>query len=282
MDPLSVEKRASIIAALVDGNSVRATGRITGVAKGAILELLEDVGAACLERQRSQFRDLPCKTLQCDLIWSFCYAKERTLSSEQQGILGSGDVWTWTAICADTKIVPTFRVGRRSADDAELFMKDVVWRLKNRVQLTTDGHKSYLSAVENAFGWNGVDYGVLIKLYGPTAEGTHRYNPPAVLNTEARWVMGTPDPKHISTSDDEHSNLTLWMSQQRFTRLMNVFSKKVQNLRHAVALHFMHYNFCRPHTTLTKASGGIHTTPAMAAGLETRVCKTEEIAALVD
>jgi IS1 family transposase len=220
--------------------------------------------------------------VQCDEIWSFCYAKERNLLPEMQGMPGFGDVWTWTAICAETNLVPSWLVGDRDVAHAERFMRDLAGRLAGRVQLTTDGHRAYLTAVEKAFGWNGVDYSMLVKIYGQTADQNHRYSPGECIGAEKHWIMGNPDPEHVSTSIAERQNLTMRMSMRRFTRLTNAFSKKVENHGHAIALHFMHYNFARPHMTLTKATGGIHTTPAMAAGISDRVWKVADIARLMD
>jgi IS1 family transposase len=281
MNRLSVERRARVLAALVEGNSVRATGRMTGTAKGTILKLLADAGAACSSYQDATLRDLSCKGLECDEIWAFCHSKERNVSPEHQGQLGFGDVWTWTAIDSDTKLIPSWFVGRRDADSAAYFMEDLASRLANRVQLTTDGLNLYVNAVEDAFGWNGVDYAMLVKIYGQAPEGQRRYSPPVCLGAEKEWKMGRPVADLISTSYVERQNLTMRMSMRRFTRLTNGFSKKLENLEHAVALHFMQYNFARPHATLTKANRGIHTTPAMAAGVADHVWKIEEIAALI-
>lgn len=280
MNRLSAVRRTAIIAALVEGNSVRATCRITGTAKGTVLKLLAEVGEACLTFQRAQLVVLPCKRIQCDEVWSFIGAKERNVARSLKGT-GLGDVWTWTAICADTKVVPCWHVGSRDAEAGRLFMEDLASRLAARVQLTTDGHKAYLSAVEGAFGWNGVDYAMLVKLYGEAPDGARRYSPPEVVGTEVHWIMGNPDPMHVSTSFAERQNLTMRMNMRRFTRLTNAFSKKLENHMHALSLHFMHYNFCRPHMTLTKANGGIHTTPAMAARVADHVFKLEEIVALL-
>lgn len=280
MNRLTLARRTAVLRTLVDGNSVRATCRITDTAKGTVLRLLADAGAMCLDFQRRALVGLPCKRLQCDEIWSFVGAKERNIAPNDKGN-GRGDVWTWTAICADTKIVPCWHVGARDADAARLFMEDLALRLASRVQITTDGHKAYLSAVEGAFGWFGADYAMLVKLYGQTPEGQRRYSPPEVVGAEKKTVMGHPNEADVSTSYVERQNLTMRMNMRRFTRLTNGFSKKLENHMHAISLHFMHYNFARPHTTLTRAAGGIHTTPAMAAGVADRVWKVEDIAALV-
>jgi len=280
MNKLSDDRRARIVAALVEGNSVRATCRLTGTAKGTVLRLLGEIGAACLAYQQDAFQNLPCKTVQCDEIWSFVSAKEKNFPREEKG-QGRGDAWTWTAICADTKLVPSWYVGSRDAVAAYTFMGDLASRLANRVQLTTDGHRAYLTAVEGAFGWNGVDYAMLVKIYGHPQDGTIRYSPPKLLSAEKTWVMGDPDEAKVSTSYVERANLTMRMGMRRFTRLTNAFSKKLENHQHAVSLHFMHYNYSRPHTTLTKANGGIHKTPAMAAGLTDHVWKVSEIVSLL-
>lgn len=280
MNRLDTGTRTRIVAALVEGNSIRATARLTGTAKGTILKLLPEIGAACLAYQQEAFVNLPCKTVQCDEIWSFVSAKEKNVPRQERG-QGRGDAWTWTAICADTKLVPSWYVGSRDAVAAYCFMEDLASRLANRIQLTTDGLRTYLTAVEGAFGWHGVDYAMLVKIYGQPQDGTVRYSPPKLLSTEKTWVMGDPDEAKVSTSYVERCNLTMRMGMRRFTRLTNAFSKKLENHQHAVSLHFMHYNYCRPHTTLTKANRGIHKTPAMAAGLTDHVWKIEEIVALL-
>lgn len=281
MNKLSVEQRVRVLSALVDGNSIRATVRITGVAKNTIVHLLEDVGAACLEYQRRTLVNLPCKRIQCDEIWSFVGMKERQVDPKLRGKVSYGDIWTWTAICADTKLMPCFHVGKRSAKDARVLMNDLASRLASRVQLTTDGHRAYLTAVENAFGWNEVDYAMLDKIFGQSDESQRRYSPPVCLGAVKNDIMGRPEEKHISTSYAERCNLTMRMGMRRFTRLTNAFSKKIENHRHAVALFTMHYNFCRSHQTLTRDNGGIHRTPAMAAGITDHLWTLAEIVALL-
>jgi IS1 family transposase len=280
MNRLSVEQRVRVIAALVDGVSIRATCRMTGVAKNTVVHLLEDVGAACLAYQQKALVNLPCKRVQCDEIWSFIGMKASRTNAVKRA-KGMGDIWTWTALDADTKLVPAFFVGDRSGKSARAFLGDLESRLANRVQLTTDGFRSYLFAVEDVFGWNGVDYAMLDKIYGAPIESERRYSPAVVIGTEVRQVMGNPDSKHISTSYVERSNLTMRMGMRRFTRLTNAFSKKIENHAFAVSLHFMYYNFCRSHTTLTKANKGVLKTPAMAAGVSDHVWKIEEIVALL-
>ena len=274
MNILKRERRAQVIAALVEGNSINATVRMTGVAKNTILKLLANLGSACERYQDERLRDLPCARVQCDEIWSFCYAKQRNVPKEKRGQEGYGDAWTWTALDADTKLVPSWLVGRRDAEDAYLFMQDLASRLARRVQLTTDGHRAYLNAVDDTFA-NQIDYAMLVKLYGLAPEGEKRYSPAQCVGTQQHVISGRPDPKHISTSYVERQNLTMRMSMRRFTRLTNGFSKKLVNLKHAVALHYMHYNFARIHKTL-------RVTPAMEAGIESHVWSIEEILSLLD
>jgi len=276
MNRLEVKDRARILGCLVEGNSIRATCRMTGAAKGTVIKLLTDVGAACKVYHDAVMRNLPCKRVQCDEIWSFCYAKQKNVPDELKGRFGFGDVYTWTALCADTKLIASYRVDRRDEEAAHAFINDLAGRLANRVQLTTDGHKAYIVAVEDAFGAD-VDYGMLVKLYGvPVGEGNERrYSPSDCTGTQKRRIIGMPDVKQVSTSFVERQNLTMRMSMRRFTRLTNGFSKKVENLSHAIALHFMYYNFCRIHQTL-------RVTPAMEAGISDHVWSLEEIAALVD
>ncbi len=271
MNKLSTEKRARIIGMLVEGNSMRAVSRMADCSINTVTKLLVDVGSACLEYQDKIMRDLPCRRIQCDEIWSFCYAKEKNVPQEHKGQFGYGDVYTWTAICADTKLVPSFFIGRRDAQSAYCFMNDLADRLKNRVQLTTDGFKAYLNAVDAAFVGD-IDYAMLIKIYGGPAstEDQRRYSPAECAGTERLLVSGNPNAKDVSTSYVERQNLTMRMSMRRFTRLTNGFSKKVENLAHAVALHFMYYNFARIHKTL-------RVTPAMEAGIADHIWTLEEI-----
>jgi IS1 family transposase len=274
MNRLSTEKRAQIIGALVEGNSIRSTVRMTGAAKNTITKLLGDIGYACVDYQDRTLRDLPCTTIECDEIWSFCYSKQRNVPREHEGTFGYGDVWTWTAICADTKLIPSWLVGERTTQDAWTFMQDLQRRLSNRVQLTTDGHSAYLKAVQRTFG-SGIDYAMLTKLYGEDPQPEKRYSPAVCIGAEAKTIRGNPDPDRISTSYVERQNLTMRMGMRRFTRLTNGFSKKIENLVWAISLHFMHYNFARVHQSLK-------VTPAMAAGVADHVWSLEEIAALLD
>jgi IS1 family transposase/lambda repressor-like predicted transcriptional regulator len=274
MNKSSTEKRAQIIAALVEGNSIRATCRMAGVAKNTVVKLLADVGAACSEYQHKALRNLTCKRIQCDEIWSFCYAKQKSVPADKQGRFGFGDVWTWTALDPDTKLIVSYLVGLRNAEWAKTFMADVASRLASRVQITTDGNKVYLEAVEAAFGAD-VDYAMLVKLYGAEQGREARYSPPKCIGCRRKRVSGKPEKKAVSTSMIERQNLTMLMSMRRFTRLTNAFSKKIENLEHAVALHFMHYNFCRIRQTL-------RVTPAMEAKVTNRVWSIADIVALLE
>ncbi len=273
MNKLKPEKQKQIIASLIEGNSIRATCRMTDTAKGTVLKLLADVGKVCKEYQDKTLRNLPCKRIQCDEIWSFCYAKEKNVPEDKKDQFGYGDVWTFTAICADSKLVPSWHIGRRDYINARAFMQDLASRLNSRVQLTTDGHRMYLEAVEDAFG-SEIDFSQLVKLYGASEEGEKRYSPAKCIGTQKHKINGNPDNKSISTSYIERQNLTMRMSMRRFTRLTNAFSKKVENLDYAVALHFMYYNFCRIHQTL-------RITPVMAAGVTDRLWEIEDIISLL-
>lgn len=279
MNRLSTEKRTQILASLVEGNSIRGTSRMTGAAKNTITKLLGDVGMACTSYQDRVLRDLPCTRIECDEIWAYCYAKQKNVPEEHQGTFGYGDVWTWTAICADTKLVPSWLIGERNTYDGMAFMSDLERRLANRVQLTTDGHAPYLVAVDRAFK-GGIDYAVMQKIYGgPTKQEQRRYSPATCIGTEVRTIKGAPDPSKIGTSYVERQNLTMRMGMRRFTRLTNAFSKKIENLAAAVALHFCHYNFARPHQSLANP---YPRTPAMAAGVADHVWTLAEIAELLD
>lgn len=274
MNKLNLEKRAQMVALLVEGNSLRATSRITGVAYNTVLKFAADAGRAAAIYQDKILRDLPCKRIQVDEIWAFCYAKDKNVPKHLQGKEGVGSVWTWTAICADSKLGVSWLVGSRDSTDATHFISDLESRLSNRVQLTSDGHSPYLEAVESAFG-NGVDYSMLIKTYGPAPEEEKRYSPPVCVGADKRPVTGSPDPKHISTSYVERQNLTMRMSMRRFTRLTNAFSKKIENHAHSVALHFLWYNFGRIHKTL-------RVTPAMEAGVTDSVWDYQDVVKVLD
>ena len=272
MNRLSLEERARILGMLTEGNSMRATSRMADVSINTVTKLLVDVGAACADYQNARLRNLACKRIQCDEIWGFCYAKERNVPAGKQDQYGYGDVWTWTALCPDTKLVPSWLVGRRDAFYAHAFASDLASRLSSRVQLTTDGHHAYLTAIEGAFGLD-VDYGMLVKTYGQSEEGERRYSPPVCTGALKRRIIGDPKLEDVSTSFVERQNLTMRMSMRRLTRLTNGFSKKIENLEHAVALHFMHYNFARVHKSL-------RVTPAMEAGLDDHAWSLEEIVGL--
>ncbi len=262
---------------------MRAVNRTTGVARQTISDLLESIGQACSEYQDDAFRNLGCQVIECDEIWSFCYSKQKNVPEEHKGMFGYGDIWTWTAIDADTKLVPSWLVGERAAKDAYTFLYDLRERLSpGRIQITTDGHKPYLQVIEPLFGPDRVDFAMLHKIYGPDGvviEG--RYLPAACTGIDVRIITGQPDPDRISTSYVERQNLTMRMGMRRFTRLTNAFSKKVEFQAHAVSLYFMHYNLARPHQTLTRRYGR-KTTPAMAAGKADHVWSVWEIAGLLD
>ena len=274
MNKLSTAKRIQVVSALVEGNSLRATARMTGVARMTIEKLLRDLGRACAEYQAETLVNLNCRRVQCDEIWAFCYAKRKNVTTEiAEKHPDAGDVWTWTAIDADSKLVLSWLVAGRDAGSAYTFMQDVAARLSHRVQLTTDGHRPYLEAVESAFG-SDVDFATLQKLYGVDAEDEKRYSPAKCIGVDCKVVQGDPDPRHISTSYVERQNLTMRMHMRRFTRLTNAFSKRVTMHAHAVALHFMHYNFVRIHKTLRQ-------TPAMAAGVTGKLWEVADIVALL-
>ena len=274
-----MERRSRVVKALCEGNSIRSTARLTGVAINAVVKLLQDLGSACLDYQDEVMRSLPCKRLQCDEIWSFVYSKAKNVPDKHRGTFGYGDVWTWTAIDADTKLVPCWHLGGHDGRDAWDFIANLRSRLANRVQLTTDGYRAYLDAAEGAFGAE-VDYAMLIKLYRhQTTEEQRRYSPAQCIGAESKVVTGNPDKAHVSTSFVERQNLTMRMSMRRFTRLTNAFSKKLENHMHALALYFCHYNFARPHKSL---SSPYPRTPAMAAGLTDYIWTTEELLALLE
>jgi IS1 family transposase len=271
---LSTSKRVQIASALVEGVGIRATARMAGVSKDTVMKLWVDMGEACVRFQDETLRELTCKRLQVDEIWSFVYSKARNVPQDRLGEFGVGDVWTFTAIDADTKLIPSFLIGSRDGGSATEFLQDLAGRLVNRVQLTTDGHKMYLSAVEDAFQ-GSVDFAQLVKIYGTdVAEGEKRYSPAVCIGCERTAVTGQPDPDHVSTSYVERSNPIVRMSVRRFTRLTDAVSKKLRNHAAAVALFTAHYNFCRLHQT-------IRCTPAMAAGVTARVWSIADLVGLL-
>ena len=274
VNKLSTQQRMRIVSALVEGNSIRATCRMTGAAKGTVLKLLADVGEACAIYHHQNVRGLTSERIQCDEIWAFVYSKQKNVPKEYEGVFGLGDVWTYVGIDADSKLVASWMVGGRNARTAKLFMDDLSRRLAHRVQLTTDGYGAYLNTVHDAFDDVGIDYAMLVKIYGD-AENEKRYSPAQCVGADPKTITGQPDPKHISTSYIERQNLTMRMSMRRFTRLTNAFSKKLANLEAALALHYVHYNFCRVHQTLG-------TTPAVAAGLALHEWAIEDIVSLLE
>lgn len=275
MNKLDTEKRAQIVAALVEGNSIRATVRMTGASKNTIAKLLVELGAACSTYLDEHLVNLSCKRVQVDEIWSFCYAKAKNVTPEIAAKNPfAGDVWTWVAIDADTKLIPSWIVGPRDGVTARIFVNDLAGRLANRIQLTSDGLSVYLQAVERSFRGQ-VDYAQLVKIYGETSEGQKRYSPAECIGCESKAVAGDPDPRHISTSFIERQNLTMRMSMRRFTRLTNAFSKKIENHVANVALHCMYYNYCRIHQTL-------RVTPAMEAGISDHIWSISDIIRLLD
>jgi IS1 family transposase len=275
MNRLPLDRRAQVLGMLAEGNSLRATSRMADVAFNTVVKLLLDVAGACEQYQDRTLRGLKSRRIQCDEIWAFVYAKAKNVPEAHAGEFGYGDVWTWTAIDADTKLIPSWAVGRRDAFTAHAFMLDLADRLAHRVQMTTDGNRVYLDAVEGAFG-SEIDYGMLVKVYGadPAADQT-KYSPAKCIGTAQHRITGNPDPAHISTSYVERQNLTMRMSMRRFTRLTNAFSKKLDNHKAAVAFYFMWYNFARIHQTL-------RVTPAMEAGVADHVWTAAEIAGLAN
>lgn len=277
MRKLDTKTRALIIHLLVEGNSIRATTRIADVSKNTVTKLLEDAGKACAAYHDANVRNVKAKHVQADEIWAFCYAKERNVKDAKAAPAEAGDIWTWTALDRDSKLMISYTVGDRSQATAREFMFDLASRLATRIQLTTDGHGDYLKAVTDAFSGD-VDYAMLIKQYGDlTGQKGHerKYSPAECTGTKKEAIFGKPDMEAVSTSHVERQNLTMRMGMRRFTRLTNAFSKKAENHAYAVALHFMHYNFCRTHKTLRM-------TPAMAAGVADRLWDVEDIVALVE
>lgn len=275
MNKLSTEERARILHLLCEGNSIRSVTRLTGASKNTVIKLLADAGRACGTYHDANVRGVKARRVQVDEIWSFTYAKQKNVATAKAAPEEAGDTWTWTAIDAESKLIVSWLVGGRNSEYAMAFMDDLAGRLANRVQITSDGHKAYLEAVEGAFGGD-VDYAMLVKMYGAAPESARgRYSPAECIGARKERIEGSPDPKHVSTSYAERQNLTMRMHMRRFTRLTNAFSKKVENHAHAVALHMMYYNFVRIHAKL-------RVTPAMAAGLTDRLWEIGDIVALVE
>jgi len=273
MNKLPTEKRVQVVSLLVEGMAINAIVRTTGISKNTILKLLADLGNACAIYQSKVFQNLNCQRLQVDEIWTFCFAKRKNLRPKYQNVFGYGDVYTWVAVDADTKLVPSWFVGRRDAESAMIFIQDLASRLANRVQLTSDGHRPYLEAIEANFGCE-IDYAMLVKMYRGGIEDETRYSPADCIGARKETISGDPDPDHISTSYVERQNLTMRMSMRRFTRLTNAHSKKIENHIHAISLHYMFYNFARYHQSL-------RCSPAMAAGVAEHLWSIEDIVKLM-
>ena len=273
MNTLTNERRTQVLKQICEGSSIRSTVRLTGVAKNTIVKLLHDVAKACIRHQDKTLRNLDCQRIQCDEIWSFCYAKDKNVPADKRGKFGFGDVWTWTAICPDTKLIVSWFVGKRDAGTAHEFMRDLADRLAHRIQLTTDGLRVYVDAVESAFG-SDVDYAMLVKLYGEPRDREATYSPAECIGCRTAEITGQPNPRHVSTSHVERHNLTMRMSMRRFARLTNAFSKKIENHIAGLALYFTYYNFCRVHQTL-------RVTPAMEAGVTDHAWEVSDIVALL-
>jgi len=275
MNKLPLAKRVQILAMLVEGSSLRSISRVVDVSINTVTKLLEDAGETCIRLHDDMVRDVKASRIQCDEIWSFNYCKQRTVATARAAPLDSGDVWTWTALDADTKLIVTYAVGDRTLSCARLFIDDLRERLSNRVQITSDGHRAYVEAIEGAFGAD-VDYAQLVKLYGPTPSPPGRYSPAQCIGARKKVRTGNPDLAHVSTSYVERSNLSIRMGNRRFTRLTNAFSKKLDNHVHALALYFFHYNFVRQHKSLKGLS------PAMAGGISETLWSLEMIAEKIE
>lgn len=276
MNKLDRKARAQILGMMVEGMSMQSIARLTGVSKNTVAKLLKDAGEAFTAYHDTNVRNVKAKRVQCDEIWSFCAMKEKNVSASLKGTLGLGDVYTWTAIDPESKLIASWLVGKRDADYGKVFIEDLASRLANRVQLTTDSHKAYLSAVENAFGAD-VDYAMLVKLYGEPAghSAERKYCPGECCGAVKGTVCGNPDEAHISTSHVERQNLSMRMGMRRFTRLTNGFSKKIENHEYALAIYFMHYNFVRILQSL-------RITPAMAAGFSDKLWSLEDMVAVIE
>lgn len=274
MNKLPLAKRTQILAMLCEGSSMRSISRVADVSINTVSKLLVEAGEACLAFHDRVVRGVKSERIQCDEIWSFCYSKQKNVGGTKGAPLGAGDVWTWTAIDPDTKLIVSFYVGDRSQDTAMEFAADLRARVDTRVQLSTDGHGGYLPAIEAAFG-SDVDYGQVVKHYAQTTVKPGRYSPAKFVSAKKFTVEGNPDKAHISTSIVERQNLNMRMGMRRFTRLTNAFSKKWENHVHALSLYFVFYNFCRIHKTL-------RTTPAMAAGITENLFSLDDIVAWID
>lgn len=274
MNRLTKQGRAQILALMAEGNSIRSIVRLTGFSKNTVIKFMVDAGQAVSEYQDQAFRNLSCKRIQVDEIWAFCYAKQKKVAKAKAAPEGAGDIWTWVAIDADTKLVPSWVVGGRDAEYANEFMQDLSGRLKGRVQLTSDGHKAYIEAVEGAFGAD-IDYAMLVKIYGESTEGQKRYSPAHIVGAKKQAITGRPDKKAVSTSFSERQNLSMRMSNRRMTRLTNGFSKKAENHTHSISLYFMAYNFVKIH-------GSLRVSPAMAAGVTKKLWSYEDVAEVVE
>ena len=274
MNRLTKEQRAQALQLMAEGVSLRAITRLTGISRTTLIKLLEDAGQAFSEYQDRTFVNLPCKRVQVDEAWAFCYAKQKNVPNAKAAPEGAGDIWTWVGLDADTKLVVSWYVGGRDSEAAMTFMDDLAPRLASRVQLTSDGHKPYLEAIEGAFGGD-IDYAMLVKVYGAAPEGQRRYSPAICTGAHKYRVEGNPDPKHVSTSFVERSNLSIRMGNRRMTRLTNAFSKKAENHAHMMAIYFMHYNFVRIHQTLK-------VTPAMAAGVTPKLWEMSDMVRVLE
>ncbi len=274
MNKLPLEKRIQILHMLCEGSSMRAISRVVGASINTVTKLLVDAGTACAAYHDEHVCGVKAKRIQCDEIWAFCYSKQRNVATAKAAPVGAGDVWTWTALATDSKLIVSYLSGGRDSEYAMALMDDLRSRLANRVQLTTDGHKAYLEAVEGAFG-DDIDYAMLVKLYGQAPDAEKRYSPAECIGTRKTKITGNPDRDHVSTSYVERQNLTMRMSMRRFTRLTNAHSKKLANHHHAQALYFMYYNFVR-------MNQAVRMSPAMAAGIETRLWEMADLARITD
>lgn len=277
MNKLPLAKRVQILSMLCEGSSMRSISRVADVSFNTVAKLLQDAGEACAAFHFNTVKDVKAKWVQCDEIWSFCYAKQKNVATAKSPTYGAGDVWTWTALDSDSKLIISYMVGDRDAETANFFMDDLRSRISGRTQLTTDGLRLYVDAVAGAFGNEEVDYAMLVKLYGESAGAGNerRYSPVECIGAQKRRITGNPDAKHVSTSHVERQNLTMRMSMRRFTRLTKAFSKKLDNHIDALSLYFVFYNFARIHKTL-------RVSPAMAAGLTDKLWSMEDIAVLID